>query len=391
MLRGIVVTLFVVGSLVAPATADASEPHWVGAWTASPQAGGDAVKNETYRQFVHTSIGGGQVRLRFSNRYGEVPLTLRHVNVALPSSPTQPAVDASTLRAVRFASGDAVTIPAGQEVRSLPVRFDVPGNAWLAVSFHVPGNFTTSTTHAWAWGVNWKTPPGLGDRANEASGASFVSMTDWRYLTGVDVTAPARVSTVVALGDSITDSTASVPGTNTRWPDLLNKRLGSVMGGRRFSVVNAGINGNSVSVARGHDLEYGDAAVRRVEWDVFAIPNVSTLVLFEGINDVADHVPTEKIVGAYDHIVAEAHRRGIRVVISTLTPHTVNGTERSAVNRWIRRNGFRFDGVLGFGEVVQNPLVPWTWKQRYSAGDQTHPNPLGLKAMADSVPLGVFR
>lgn len=381
----------IVGSLLAPARANASEQHWVGAWTASPQPGGDAVNNETYRQFVHTSIAGGQLRLRFSNRYGRSPLTLRNVNVALPVSPTQPAIEASTLRPVRFASGDTVTIPVGQEVRSLPVRFDVPGNAWLAVSFHAPGAYTTSTHHEWAWGLNWHTAPGLGDRANEASGASFVSMTDWRFLTEVDVVAAPRVTTVVALGDSITDSTASVPETNTRWPDLLNKRLGSVVGGRRFSVVNAGINGNAVSVARGRDAQYGEAAVKRMYWDVFEVPNVSTLVLFEGINDVADHVPTDKVVGAYARIVEEAHRRGIRVVISTLTPHTVNRVDRGVVNRWIHRNGYRFDGVLGFGELMQNPLLPWTWKQRYNAGDQTHPNPLGMKAIADSVPLGVFR
>lgn len=45
-----------------------------------PQAGGDAVGNESFRLFVHSSVGGSQVRLRFSNRYGDAPLTLRNLS-----------------------------------------------------------------------------------------------------------------------------------------------------------------------------------------------------------------------------------------------------------------------------------------------------------------------
>jgi len=399
-LRALTAAVAVLVLVLAPTRVEAAEAHWVGAWAASPQSNGPRITNETQRLFVHTSTGGSKLRLRFSNRYGTDRLTLRNVTVALPMSPLRPGVQAKTLRPVRFAAGDAVTIPAGQERRSLPVDFAVPADAWLAVSFHVPGSHATSTQHGAAWGLNWHTVANGGDRADDWSGDGFVSTASWAYLTGVDVVAPPRMSTVVALGDSITDSMTSVPETNSRWPDLLNRRLMSVPGGQRFSVVNAGINGNLVTAQRGQEPANGEAAIRRMYWDVFDLPNVSTLILYEGVNDIIRGVPAGTIIEGYKRILAATHMRGIRVLISTMTPSGASAVDnpsnaasvgtRNELNRWIDRNAARFDGVIRFSETVQNPLDPAVWAARYSSGDQTHPNPNGLRAMADSIPLSLF-
>ena len=65
--------------------ADSSKPqtHWVGAWAASQQlvepsnsrAPAD-IHDATLRQIVHLSIGGSQIRLRLSNRFGMAALHL---------------------------------------------------------------------------------------------------------------------------------------------------------------------------------------------------------------------------------------------------------------------------------------------------------------------------
>ncbi|MDP1793599.1 MAG: hypothetical protein Q8K63_05610 [Acidimicrobiales bacterium] len=106
---------------------------------------------------------------------------------------------------------------------------------------------------------------------------------------------------------------------------------------------------------------------------------------------MTQRVAVGEITRAYERVINAAHQRGIRVVIATLTPHSVRPADRAAINRWIRGHRHRVEGVLGFGELMQNPLAPSTWKQRYNAGDQTHPNALGMQAMADYVPLSVFR
>jgi hypothetical protein len=47
--------------------------------------------------------------------------------------------------------------------------------------------------------------------------------------------------------------------------------------------------------------------------------------------------------------------------------------------------------VINFASVVANPADPDLWNPIYNSGDQLHPNQLGLKAMADSIPLDLFR
>lgn len=377
--------------------------HWVGAWEGSPDSGGAASDNQSYRLFVHTSIGGRWLRLRFSNRYGRTPLVLRDVTVALPVTPLMSAVQGNTIRQVHFTTGNSLTLAPGQDGVSVPVHATVPGASWLAVSFYAPGSYSATTFHQNSWGLNWQTLAGDGDHAADASGQSFRRPVDsWTFLTAVDVMAPTTVTTVVALGDSITDGVASIPDDNTRWPDLLNARLATDPRGQRFSVVNAGIGGNLVSEDRPASLSVGQAADERMRWDVFDEPHVSTVILFEGVNDIGRGVAATRIEAAYERILAAAHQHGIRVLISTLTPTagkvsnehadyaTLAGT-RDQVDRWIVSHRAPFDGVLHLGEVVENPLAPQTWNPAYGAGDQTHPNPLGLKVMADSIPLRLFR
>ncbi len=67
--------LAIAGMAIAPATMarDASDAgHWVGTWSASPQAACHPVEfnGQTIRQIVRVSIGGTQVRVRLSNAYG---------------------------------------------------------------------------------------------------------------------------------------------------------------------------------------------------------------------------------------------------------------------------------------------------------------------------------
>jgi hypothetical protein len=114
----------------------------------------------------------------------------------------------------------------------------------------------------------------------------------WFFLARVEVMAPAQTSVIVAVGDSLTDGTASTIDTNNRWPNHLARRL--LEDGQRMAVLNAGIGGNRMLVEG-----TGPAALARFDRDVLSQPGVSHVVVFEGINDIGQARPTT-VLGKYD-------------------------------------------------------------------------------------------
>lgn len=378
----------------------AGSGDWVATWHSAVRDNASSTNNVTYRLLIHNAIGGDTLRLRFSNRYGREPLKLSKVSIALPSTPLKlAAVDAATVTPVTFGGSTEAIIPAGQELRSDPVRFALPGDSDIAVTFYAPESVSNVTAKGNSLTTSWTNGPGGGDATGDLVGLSMLMPeVAWPFLTGLEVVAPGA-STVVALGDSITDGAFEIPNFDTRWPDLLNDRIkASDFAGQR-SVVNAGISGNMVTGDRDGNFESGEAAVRRVAWDVFELPNLSHIILFEGINDVTENVPAATVIAGVRTIIAEAHRRGVRVIVSTITPCIGDPAvdqaclqveaERKKFNEWVLGSG-EPDLIIDFNGAVGTGLTPETWLPWLTV-DLLHPNPLGLMVMANSIPLEVLR
>src|SRR5690606_10627390 len=94
---------------------------WVGTWASNP-TGQPTVKKlgsftlpvattvkGTVRYRLRISQGGEQIRLRFSNEYGDKPLTINAATVGLASTGLD-AVEGS-LKVVTFGDRTAITIP----------------------------------------------------------------------------------------------------------------------------------------------------------------------------------------------------------------------------------------------------------------------------------------
>src|SRR5438270_13284810 len=90
---------------------DAGKPgaHWVGSWAASQQLvepnnalDPEDLRDATLRQIVHLSLGGSEIRLRLSNRYGSAPLHITDVHVARPASPATAKIEPTSDKAVAF-------------------------------------------------------------------------------------------------------------------------------------------------------------------------------------------------------------------------------------------------------------------------------------------------
>lgn len=390
--------------LFAAAQGRATDEHWVGTWGASPQMSpGDATSgnssdagfnNQTVRMVVRVSIGGEELRVRFSNAFGSAPVTIGDAHVAIAGKGA--AIAPGTDHALTFSGRASFTIPPNAMVMSDSVKLHVPALASLTVSVFLPEATGPATWHALGRATTYV--GGASDLCASADMPDAKTTKSWYWLTGVEVLAAQRTGAIVALGDSITDGAAATLDANKRWPDILANEVSETGGanGTALAVLNEGISGNRLL----HDVD-GPNALARFDRDVLAQDGVRYLVVLEGINDIGwphiqggkyagEVVSAEEMIAALRQIAERAHAHGITVFGATLTPfggafyETPDGeAEREAVNDWIRTGG-AFDGVIDFDKVTRDPQQPERFLPAYDSGDHLHPSDAGYKAMGEA-------
>ena len=382
--------------------------RWLATWSPSnyaavaapPRDSSDRVPtyvDRTIRQIVHTTIGGDSVRIRLTNEYGERALIIGAAHIALRDSGATERL--SSDKTITFGGSTTVTLRPGAIVFSDPVDFHVPALTDLAVSLWVKDTIRATTRHPLGLQTNYVSAHG--DFTATARLIPDTTIAQWLWLAGVDVVNAKATGVIVAIGNSITDGYASTPDANSRWPDVLARRL---LGSHELAkaVVNAGISGNGVlgPIA-------GPSALARFDRDVLMQPGVTHVILLEGINDLGrgtgnadprDTVSAQDIVFGYQQLIARAHERGLVIYGATLTsiggmnrPNSAaRDVKRRAVNEWIRTSG-AFDGVIDFEAATRDPAQPDRFLQAYDSGDHLHPSDAGYKAMGEAIDLTLFR
>lgn len=359
----------------------------VGTWGTAVDTTSFTLTDQTVRNIVHTSVGGSGLRISLSNAFGSVPVTFDSVWVGMAGEGA--GIEPGTNRRLTFGEDASVTVPVGAEVLSDPLPGELPPASTLAVSIHVVGDAGTVSGHKLAHQTNWVSTPG--DHADDESAEAFPTPTNsYAWVESAVVETPQQVDTVVALGDSITDGDKSTTSLNRRWPNYLARRLQSRPTPLQYGVMNAGISGNRV-LADGS----GVSAQARFDRDVLAQPDVRTVVVMEGVNDLRWDFATRPadLINAYRQLAARAHARGVCIVGGTITPWE-GGSRWSArreairvqVNQWIRTTG-EFDGVVDFDAAIRDPQRPTRMLPAYDSGDHLHPGDAGYQAMAAAVDL----
>lgn len=411
--------LLVAASPVASATAPTEADHWVASWTASPTDSvtpfdgalipvPEVLVDQTLRMIVTPHLGGTELRLHLSNRFGDAPAQFGNVTVGVERSGT-----VSDLSPVTFGGSAQVSVPIGQDVVSDPVALAFTPFTPLAVSIFVPGIQGFPTKHWNANATSYYAPPGTGDLTTVASNARFSLQSEaWLYIDGVDVEAPASTGAIVAFGDSITDGfVASTPFSlptslaiadkNGRYPDDLQRRIDAA--GIPISVVNAGISANRL-VTGGFGLLMGPSGVQRFQEDALDVPGVKGVIVQEGINDLGIPPPVttpSQLIAGYEEVIAMAHAQGVKIWLGTLLPASnaiIDGPAtsplseiyREQVNAWIRSQHLA-DGVIDFDAALRDPSDPTVLDPRYASADNLHPNLLGYQEMAATVDLSMLQ
>jgi lysophospholipase L1-like esterase len=362
-----------------------------------------ALAGATLRQTIRVTVGGDRLRLRVSNAFGATGLAVTAASVALPREGRAgvSAIQPGTAQPVTFDGRPGVVVPARADALSDPLDFALAAGANLTVTMYLadghpagevtshPGSRTTSYLLA-------------GDRVAAADLPGATPTDHWYFLCGLQVPATATTAAAVVVGDSLTDGRGTTTNANNRWPDRLVDRLHSNPDTAGVAVLNHGMGGSRL-LDDGQGAGWLDRLVRHV----FAASAVRWLVIFKGVNDigtaparpVAQRRLTADLVQAYEHIIAHAHRRGARVYGATLLPfggHDYDDpprhreASRLVVNEWIRTAG-GFDGVLDFDLAVRDPAEPRRLSPGYDEGDHLHLNPAGYRALADAVPVHLFR
>jgi lysophospholipase L1-like esterase len=418
-----VVTCVIGGALLAigslgPTQIAAAEPtgRWTDTWVAMPQltepgnlppppftTPTGVFLDSTVRQTLHVTVGGSALRVRFSNAFGDTPLVVTAAHLALPADGAvgSRAIRMGSDRTLTFQGRSSVTIPAGAQAVSDPLRLAVSPAENLAVTIYLaqgqrslnitshPGSRTTTYILA-------------GNHVSDLDLAGAAQVAHWYFLSGVEVMTDPATFGAVMLGDSLTDGRGSTTDQNDRWPDQLADRLRAHRSSHRVAVLNQAAGGNRIL-----NDGLGPNLLARLDRDLLAHSGARWTIVFEGINDIgtADATPDaqravgDEVIRAYEQIIVRAHDRGIAVFGATLTPlegsfYTdaagLREATRQAVNHWIRTSD-RFDAVIDFDRAARDPDDPTTIAPAFDSGDHLHLNPAGYHALAAAVDLGLFR
>lgn len=385
-----------------PGLSCAGPGHWVTTWGTAPQLTEPGnlpplpMARQTLRQFVRTSIAGKHLRLRLCNAYGDKPVVVQAMRIALAAgsgSAGTGEINVATDRALAFRGAPGVTIPAGETVWSDPLAFELAETADVALSILFGDISASSIT-----GHPGSRTTSFIAEGNATSAANLVSATKtdhWYLINGIEVLAEKNGRAVAILGDSITDGRGSTTNGNNRWPDRLAKRLIDNASTTTVSVANMGIGGNGIFGG------LGPSAQNRFNRDILQQTGVRYLIIFEGVNDLGSAsdagAPTlaTNLINAYSNFANQAKARNIKSYIATITPlgpgyyTAAREAARQTVNNWARNNTV-FDACIDFDAAVRDPSNTTNLLPAYSS-DGLHLNPLGYQAMADAVNLGLFQ
>jgi len=378
--------------------------RWIGTWASAQQLTephnlppAPGLAGQTLRQVVRPTLAGHRLRVTFSNVFGDGPVTLASVQVALSAGDS--AIQPASARSLTFNQSPSATIPPGAMIVSDPIFFVVTPSANLAVTVQFatvppaitghPGSRMTSFIQA-------------GD-AVAAPALPGAKRTDhWYFLSGIEVETDSSAAAIAVLGDSLTDGRGSTTNQNDRWPDRLSHRLQANPTTAHIAVLNQGLGGNRV-LRDG----LGPAALARFERDVLAHPGVRWLIVLEGINDIGTAVAARAkgepaataadLIAAYQEMITRAHARGIRVYGGTIMPfegfatyyNATSEADRQAVNAWIRTSG-AFDGVIDFDAIARDPANPSRLSAAVDGGDHLHLSAAGYKIIAEAIDLSLF-
>src|SRR5229473_1752952 len=330
-LRALFGLTLAMGWLSVLAPGDDGPQRWVTTWTTANAASDQPAEfsNQTIREVVHTTIGGGALRIRLSNTFGTRSIRLDAVFVGLQKTGLQKEGAALVPRSnheVTFGGSRSIAIPKGAEVA-------------------------------------------LGDSITDGASSRLDKNERWTDVLGrrlLDNHIQIAVLNAGIGGNRVLT-------TSPCWGQNALARLG------RDVLAQAGIE--AVILFEGtNDIGQPDAPAADTN-PCRSRTQVTADEIIAGYKQIIarTHARGLNIFGA-----TILPYRG-------LGAWTAAGeAKRVAVNQWIRTSG-AFDGIIDFDADLRDPMTPSRMAPQYDSGDHLHPGPAGHEAMGNAVDLALFR
>ncbi|MFG2182607.1 FG-GAP-like repeat-containing protein [Streptomyces abikoensis] len=374
-------------------------PTWTRTWntamaTAYPSDRTNVTGRQTLRMVVHAGVAGVSSRIHLVNTFSKEPVTIGRATIARQA---RGAAAAAAPMALTFGGRPGTVIAPGGSVYSDAAAFPVNADENLLVSIYLPNPVRTAPYHKWALTTSYTSAAGdTGDRTMDTADGGFPTKFPYfAFLDGVDVMA-SSAGTVVLLGDSQTDGAHTTADGNRRWPDAYARALRATDRDKPMTVVNAGISGNRV-LADGDRAEAGPSALNRFDRDVLAVPNVKSVLLYEGINDIGlAGSSAPEVISGIRQLAARAHSAGLTFTVATIPPFKgferytpAKDKVRQEVNDYIRSTP-DIDAHVDFDLATRDPLNPARlFAGYYGRGDdRLHFSDNGSQALSDAIASG---
>ena len=365
------------------AMAQDAEKAWTGTWATAVEFTGpgdmpkSSLSGRALREIVQVSIPGDVMRMQLSNIHSKEPVEIKSVFIANALDSCD--IDVKSAKYLTFNGKKSVTIPAGEAVYCDEIKYDLQPLQKLAITVNYGENTPVNASshrgsRTTSYIINGEAKP-------KTKFVDAEKLDHWYNISCIDVQTDQPTECIAIIGNSITDGRGSTTNLQNRWPDFLAKAFDGKVG-----VLNLGIGGNAV-VNGG----LSEPAVVRFDRDVLGQTGVTSVVIFEGVNDIGGQRPNHqeivnKIIEAYSSFIQKSKDAGKKVYLATITPYKNSFYEnhfseaaRLTLNDWIRANK-DVDGIIDFDELVRDPANPSALRPEYS-DDWLHLNPAGYEVM----------
>ncbi|MGN1442711.1 MAG: Ig-like domain-containing protein, partial [Acutalibacteraceae bacterium] len=447
-------SILVIIGTVTGASAASDSGNWIAAWGTAPtdisitnyENIAPVVGSITCRTVITPTASGSKIRIKFSNYYGEAPLTINSATVAKAKTESIVPDDATsdvlldTMKVVTFNGGSpSVTIPAGAEWYSDPINFEVDALENIAISFYVK-DFSEIRTMGLSGGTSF-----LSVSEKDQTREKTFNMTQGldqnisnliSSLIGFDLDIALKYSfvrvvpclaTVDVLSESSSAYSVAVIGDSTvsnEFPLHLAEQINN-LGVKDIGVMGKGIIGNMLlHEGLGYiGLVFGESLIDRLTRDVLSQSGIKYVILKVGANDIMHPVcadiqqqypnlkqPTAKqLIQGFAKVIDACHDAGKKVIVCSITQWKGNtrayfGTEAKYVrteeefqhdwqiakdvNAWLARTD-RHDGFVNLNKISENPIDPDAFLPEYTI-DGAHPTDTLQKIWAEAFPLGLI-